>query len=440
MATKATPLSESHPDVAARWVGNVRGDDRRTPVDFSAKARFDCWWWCGRDDHEWFAARPGEHLYGFRCPQCISERKAAYDRTMSLPVAALPELVAGWRDPRSYLGLLVEDLCAGVAGKNVGLTYSLRCPEGHKIDTVVRSFVTTGCPWCRANVTRAKPSESIRSADPELAAIWHPTRNGDLTPENTPVNYRKPLWWKSVQCCGYEWQEDITQRTLGRRPQAGRGHFYCPRCQSVWGSLAWQDPELAAEWHPDNDFTAWHVKPFSAGRAVKWRCSVNPAHEWEAAVIDRSAGRLCPLCSTAGTSQVEKTFLRAAQAIDPEAAPAKIGRWLVDVLVPNAKLVIEYDGEYWHRGKHDTDVRKTRALIAAGYRVARVRENDLPHLDMENSRLHQVSYWPTVGQAADVVRELSVWASGAISTDAQSAPHAEAIELRAGGGTAWMRV
>ena len=398
--------------MAARWVGNVNPAEQRTPDEFSVKARFECWWWCGKDSHPFFAARPGEHLVSFSCPHCRHEWLAEYERLMALPIADVPELVAAWSDERTYDGLRVRDLCGGVQAKNFGLSYSLRCPQGHKIDTVVGRFVTVGCPYCRGAETRKVPSPSIRAADPELAAIFHPTRNGDLTPDNTPINHRKPLWWKSVQCCGHEWQEEIGLRTLGRRPQAGRGHYYCPRCKSVWGSLAWLDPELAAEWHPDNELTAWHVKPFSGGVVAKWRCSVNAAHEWEASVIDRSSGRLCPQCSTAGTSQIEKAFLAAAQSIDPDADAARMGRWRVDVLMPSLKLIVEYDGEYWHRAKHDLDARKTRELIAAGYRVARIRENDLPHLELENSRLRQVSFRPALGRPEAVVEALAVWADG----------------------------
>lgn len=127
-------------------------------------------------------------------------------------------------------------------------------------------------------------------------------------------------------------------------------------------------------------------------------------------MIDRSSGRLCPLCSTAGSSQIEKLFLAAAQKIDPEADSAKLNRWRVDVLMPRIGLVIEYDGEYWHARKQETDTRKTRELIAMGYRVARVRENDLPHLELESSRLRQVSFRPAVARPEDVIQALIEWA------------------------------
>jgi hypothetical protein len=252
---------------------------------------------------------------------------------------------------------------------------------------------------------------SLAEGDPEVAATWHPTFNGDRTPDNTTTRHRDPIWWKSVQCCGFEWQETLGDRTLGRRPQAGRGHYYCPRCRSVFGSLAWLDPELAAEWHEDNNLTPWHVKPFSGGAVVKWRCAANAEHVWEAAVSERSAGRLCPHCSTAGTSQIEKAFLAAAQVHYPEASAARVGRWRVDVLVPSLRLVMEYDGEYWHRGKHETDERKTRELLAAGFRVARIRENDLAHLALEAPTLRQVSFRPAYGSVEETVAGLVRWST-----------------------------
>lgn len=413
MATKAPSISESHPDLVPRWMGNVAGSDRRTPDQFSIKARHDCWWWCGHDNHEWFSGRPGEHRYGFSCPSCSAERKAEVARILSMPAARVPEIVSAWRDPQPIGNLTVADLCGGVAGQNAGRTYSLRCPHGHKLDTVVRRFILAGCPWCRGKKTRMRPKLSLAEADPELAALFHPEKNEERTPESISEDYRKPLWWKSVQCCGYEWQEPISERTLGRRPQAGRGHYYCPVCRSVWGSLAWLDPGLAAEWHEDNELTAWHVKPFSSGAMVAWRCATNPDHVWKAAVIDRSSGRLCPQCSTAGTSKIEQAFLASACSHDAEAIASTVGKWRVDVLLPKLALIIEYDGVYWHGGKQDTDLRKTRELLRSGFRVARIRENDLGQLLYEHPRLLQVAFWPAIERVEAAVSKIVEWAAEA---------------------------
>lgn len=422
MPRRVPAFSETDPEIALRWAGNVAPGETRTPDQFSAKARLLCWWWCGRDGHDRFAAQPRD---ADRCPDCTSEREREHQRLMATPVAEVPELVAAWRDSRPYAGLVVADLTYWAG-------FVLRCPEGHKVDKFARVLALHGCPWCRGNATRRAPRRPLSEADPEVAATWHPTRNGDRTPDNTPEDYRGPLWWKSVQCCGYEWQEDLEQRTLGRRPQAGRGHYYCPGCQAVFGSLAWLDPELAREWHPDNELTPWHVKPFSDGVVVRWRCSTDPTHEWQASVADRSAGRLCPKCSTAGTSSVEKSFCAAAQALDPQAGPGRIGRWRVDVLVPSVRLVIEYDGAYWHRGKAQIDARKTSALIASGYAVARIRENTLPHLPLTSDRLLQVSFHPQIEDVRATTERIFGWASSETvrSSDNSVKGEAAAVEER----------
>jgi len=80
--------------------------------------------------------------------------------------------------------------------------------------------------------------------------------------------------------------------------------------------------------------------------------------------------------------------------------------------MPSRRLVIEYDGEYWHKSKQDTDLRKTRELISMGFQVARIRENDLPHLDLETSRLRQISFRPEVETPENALRGLLAWAEG----------------------------
>lgn len=52
----------------------------------------------------------------------------------------------------------------------------------------------------------------------------------------------------------------------------------------------------------------------------------------------------------------------------------------VDILLETAgtRIVVEYDGERWHRGKVKTDRRKSERLRNAGYGVIRIRERPLP--------------------------------------------------------------
>lgn len=50
---------------------------------------------------------------------------------------------------------------------------------------------------------------------------------------------------------------------------------------------------------------------------------------------------------------------------------ASIGRYSADFLVPEKMLVIECDGEYWHRDK-DRDARRDRYMQALGFTVLRL--------------------------------------------------------------------
>ena len=51
--------------------------------------------------------------------------------------------------------------------------------------------------------------------------------------------------------------------------------------------------------------------------------------------------------------------------------------WEVDIKIPSVKLVIEYDGLYYHEGEEARDKRKAKAIIEAGWSIVRVREEGL---------------------------------------------------------------
>ena len=64
---------------------------------------------------------------------------------------------------------------------------------------------------------------NVSVTHPELAAEWHPTNNGELTPQEITAGSRKKPWW---QCptCGHEWQAFVFQRAKGTG---------CPECQKL---------------------------------------------------------------------------------------------------------------------------------------------------------------------------------------------------------------
>ena len=60
------------------------------------------------------------------------------------------------------------------------------------------------------------------SSYPELVKEWHPTKNGDLTPEDFTYGSGKKVWWLCPK--GHEWETKINKRTRKDKPTG------CPNC------------------------------------------------------------------------------------------------------------------------------------------------------------------------------------------------------------------
>ncbi|MDR1264026.1 MAG: hypothetical protein LBK42_00280 [Propionibacteriaceae bacterium] len=260
----------------------------------------------------------------------------------------------------------------------------------------------------------------MAEAMPELASQWHPTLNGRHTPENVGAGSALSIWWLA-DCCGLEWQERVAYRD--KRPR-----LRCPRCQTILGSLAWQDPGLAAEWSTNNSLTAWQVRPTSTLRFTpEWVCSVDPAHVWTMPLPSRGNGADCPECRQFGKSRPELDCFEAAIVTFPGTirsgailrSPAFTTRdmWTGDIVVEDAgrpRLVIEYDGAYWHGpdAKAQVDRRKTLDFLASGWLVVRLREDGLYPLDIDHPNYHEERVYSAAARPQHTMERIKSWADG----------------------------
>ena len=135
---------------------------------------------------------------------------------------------------------------------------------------------------------------SLQIAYPNIAAEWHPIKNGDLLPSLVTYGSGRKVWWQCSR--GHEWLATPNDRT--RNEGRGRG---CPNCSvdkreiskkrtliNKSGSLAAHAPELASQWHPvkNGTLSPMDVTVYS-NRKAWWKCS--KGHEWEAVVASRSS-------------------------------------------------------------------------------------------------------------------------------------------------------
>jgi len=140
---------------------------------------------------------------------------------------------------------------------------------------------------------------------PGIAAEWHLTKNGELTPDQVVAGSNKRFWWQCPQGPDHEWEAKLSNRTSTNKTG-------CPCCAgqkvSVTNSLATQFPDIAAEWHPtkNGELTPDQVVAGS-GKIFWWQCPQGPDHEWPATLVGRTReGAGCP-CGIVNLTRVWQT-------------------------------------------------------------------------------------------------------------------------------------
>lgn len=356
------------------------------------KSRFEAWWTCPQQ-HSFRARVLDVTSPYFECPECEKVRRAEYDQVLvaleGKTIADVPELLAAWDEEIPPEFVLVTAHAWGSG-------YKFRCPRGHRNTRQPTSWLFGGCSACKAaetkknNQERAQKDPDSNRLTPEISSQWHPTKNGKLKLATISPESRRTVFWKDP-ICGHEFQATPRERDKYQR-------LRCPVCKTVLDSLAYHYPEIAQEWSSKNLMSPWEIRPNTTALAEPpiWQCKRNPEHQWQAMPSARIRGGQCPQCRTAGKSLIELAYVSAAKEYWGNAisghrikSPKFLNHssWEVDVFVElpsGQRLVIEYDGSYWHKDKIGIDKEKTDDLLGEGYKVVRLRESPLPSLEIMN--------------------------------------------------------
>jgi hypothetical protein len=361
-ATSKTCLAIANPELAAQWVRPVRGEF--TPADVLPGSSKRVVWKCSLG-HEW-EATVSKRSHGRGCAVCAG--KQASPETCLRAVA--PKIAAQWH-PTKNGTRTPDNTMPGSAKKAWWL-----CSEGHEWNANIQSRVrANGCPVCAGKY--AIPETSLAATNPELARQWHPTKNGELTADQVRPNKRAKVWW--LCDAGHEWEAPVFIRNRGI------GCRFCAGQEATREtSLAALNPEVTEQWHPtkNEDLSPWEVRPGSALHAW-WTCPADDTHEWRARISHRTGvGSGCPHCKLLPRSEQEIALAFELKHffdfdVDEHKIEIEGKRWDVDILLPKENLVIEFDGEFWHRDKLELDLAKSRSIREAGWRLIRVREQPL---------------------------------------------------------------
>ena len=373
-ASVTNALSTLHPKLAFQWHPTKNGD--LTPEQFASGSRTRVWWKCQEgSDHEW------QGVIGNRaqtsgetgCPFCAGQRLSVTNSLSSVS----PQIASQWHPTKN--GDLSPDMV--VAGSTRKVWW--KCPQGpdHEWETklVGRTHRGDGCPFCRG--LKVSVTNSVEALYPELASQWHPTKNGNLTPDQVSFGSDKQAWWVCPEGPDHEWRGKVQERTHGNG---------CPFCAgkrvSVTNALASLFPDVAIQWHPTKNGDITPVKVTGAsGKKAWWQCPNDPDHEWQATVANRTYSESgCPYCNLRPRSIQEIDLIfELTGFFDIGLEDRKLvedGQVLdCDIIIRQERLIVEFDGSYWHSGDrmYERDLVKTETLQKAGWKVIRVREKPL---------------------------------------------------------------
>lgn len=229
---------------------------------------------------------------------------------------------------------------------------------------------------------------SLDATHPELFSEWHP----DNPPmSSTSLGSSKKFKWVCGE--GHVWDQSPNSRLAGVRKN-GRptGCPFCSGLRAISGEtdLATLYPQVASEWHPDNELSPSEVKPFS-NRRVQWLCQYG--HSWITTVSSRT-GKLsrCPDCSSKGVSNIEVHLLCSLSRFGEVRHQEVVRGGYTDALMPSLRIIVEYDGVFYHMNIRDRDTRRTEEFLEEGYTVLRLREVGLPLLGIDHPDYGEVNF------------------------------------------------
>ena len=372
-----TDLATVNPKLASEWDSTKNGI--LSPSKVAPGCNSKVWWKCSQCGHEWQAI-VNNRSKGSGCPVCAIKKRNTTSRETQCLSEFNSQLASEWDYVKN------KHLSPNEISANSHKKIWWKCKTcGYEWQAVIYNRNNgTGCPHC-SNKAVWVGHNDLATTNPELAAEWHPTKNGTLTPKDVLGGSDKKIWWK-CKTCGYEWQAVLGNRTNG----AG-----CPYCSNnvVWvghNDLATTNPELAAEWHPtkNGNITPKDV-PANSNKKVWWlgKCG----HEWRATVSNRSKsnGTGCPVCKGSDKTSFEEkaVYYYICKSVGEDKVlsnyrPEGWGGFELDIYLPELNLAVEFDGPY-HDGEWglSRDKNKNELCMGLGIKLIRIRYPNLPKMN-----------------------------------------------------------
>jgi len=159
-----------------------------------------------------------------------------------------------------------------------------------------------GCAVCDGRYVQVGIND-LATKNPELAAQWHPTLNGNLLPTMVTEHSGIEIIWQHID-------EETGKQHIWPATVNNHSHFGCPICKgriviSGINDLATLEPEIAAQWHPTLNGNLFQTMVSrSSPKKIYWTHIVGKSggkHIWRTPVYARTnSGSQCSECFPGG--------------------------------------------------------------------------------------------------------------------------------------------
>lgn len=270
-----TDLATTHPGLASSF--DYRGNNGLSAWDIKAGSSEIYWWICA-SGHRFDTTASNRTSAGVSCRYCNGrDVLPGYNDLWT----TAPHIAIEWHPEN------LDKVSRTSSGSNRPERWL--CSRGHdEIDRVRVRVNRGGCDTCRKSV-RAVPKNNLAVTHPEVAALWHPTENGDLLPIHITHGSREQVVWICDQ--GHAWKGRIDRKVAG---------YKCGPCSHRElrvgvNDIATLHPVLATEWHPWRNNLKEPADLMPGTDLHWWRCTA-AGHDYRQSVPNRLKAGGCPDC------------------------------------------------------------------------------------------------------------------------------------------------
>lgn len=264
-------LKSTHPALAAQWHPYLNEDLESTDVTYGSSKKV--WWLCPVCGYEWEAAI-NNRTRGTGCPKCAQSGMSFPELALHYYISqAYPEAIYRYKQAGFEVDTYIPSIKTGIEydgsyyhkdklerdnlkdefcekhgirlirlrskklkptnsaeiiwlknennnGNETGIKELLSCLKVEK--QILVNFDDDYDDIINVKILKVK-KDSISENCPELATQWHPTKNGDKTPDKYSFGSHVKIWWLCPDC-GHEWQSPIYYRFHGQK--------VCPNCKN----------------------------------------------------------------------------------------------------------------------------------------------------------------------------------------------------------------